>query len=221
MPKILATDPEFIGQRFGKWITVEFSHYSIIKTTGAKGSSYFLCRCDCGKEKVVCRTALLNGQSTSCGCRLIEFNKKRSTHGMSKHPLYKCWVGMRQRCYNKNNDSYKDYGDRGIKVCKQWNDSFIKFYKWAIKSGWEVGLTIERKNFNKNYTPANCTFIHLSEQPNNTRNNVFIEMNGEKQTISEWAKKLNINRNIIYDRIRLGWEAHKALTTPQLVFRKK
>ena len=97
-----ATDNKFIGQRFGKWVTIKFSHYSIIKTTGAKGPAYFICRCDCGKKKIVCRIALVNGQSTSCGCRLIEFNKSRIKHGMSKHPLYKVWSAMKQRCYNKN-----------------------------------------------------------------------------------------------------------------------
>lgn len=221
MSNISATDKRFIGQIFGRWTTIKFSHYTKIKTTGAKGPSYFLCRCVCGNEKVVCRNALLNGQSTSCGCKLIEFNKSRVKHGLSKHALYKVWGSMKQRCYNKNNESYLDYGARGIRVCNEWKDDFIEFYNWAIKNGWNDKLTIERKNFNKNYTPSNCLFIPLIEQPNNTRNNVFIKMNGERLNISQWAKKLNISKYILYDRRRLGWDDIKILTTPQLIIKNK
>lgn len=102
-------------------------------------------------------------------------------HGLSKHPLYRVWGGMCTRCNNPNASSYKWYGGRGIKVCKEWAEDFTAFYRWAITNGYtmpEPGkrnkLSLARINPDEGYSPANCRWttqhVQVAGQRKNTRN---------------------------------------------------
>jgi hypothetical protein len=83
---------------------------------------------------------------------------------------------MKDRCYNKNNKSYKNYGGRRIKVYYEWKDNFINFYNWAIENGWEKGLQIDRKNNDGNYYPSNCRFVTpLVNMRNNRQSKLSIK----------------------------------------------
>lgn len=135
-------------------------------------------------------------------------------HNMCETPLYYVWQAMKQRCYNCNNTRYKNYGGRGIKVCDEWVDNFEEFCNWALFSGYETDLTLDRIDVNGNYCPENCRWITNEEQQNNTTKNVFLEYNGQKLTISQWAKKLNLDRNTLNGRLKKGWSIEKALITP-------
>jgi len=81
------------------------------------------------------------------------------THNLTHHPLYSVWRGMKQRCYNRNVPSYKDYGGRGIEICKEWQESAESFITWALLNGWQDGLWLDRINNNGNYFPQNCRFV--------------------------------------------------------------
>lgn len=69
---------------------------------------------------------------------------------------------MRQRCTNPNDQGWKYYGGKGIRVCSEWDD-FIAFRDWASAAGYEIGLTIDRLNPNAGYEPGNCEFVTRSE----------------------------------------------------------
>ena len=84
----------------------------------------FRCKCDCGNETVVDIYSLRSGAAQSCGCYNVTSHVK---HGWYKHPLYRKWVSMRQRCYDKNCINFNDYGGRGISMCDRWKDSFENF----------------------------------------------------------------------------------------------
>lgn len=146
------------------------------------------------------------------------------THGDSRRGqiqrLYRIWRNMIQRCDNPNKPDYKYYGALGIHVYEEWKQ-YINFKEWAINNGYKDNLTLDRKDCNKGYSPDNCRWITMKEQQNNKKNNHILEFNGETHTINEWADILNIRREIIKDRLRLGWDVEKILTTPVKYMNKK
>ncbi len=135
------------------------------------------------------------------------------THGMSSTPSYRIWRGMKSRCYNKNNKSYKHYGGRGIKICDDWLNNAGAFCKWALNNGYKKGLSIERINVNGNYEPNNCTFIPIGEQANNKTNKVNITINSEVHSETEWSKIAKISKNCIRKR-RLKGKTGEELIEP-------
>ena len=126
----------------------------------------------------------------------------QTTHGLSKHPLYRTWKHIKTRCYNKESPDYKDYGEREIDVCELWKNDFVEFLYWSLKNGWEKGLTIERIDCNKGYSPDNCKWIPMKEQSQNRRNVKMIEYKGETHSIAEWSRITGIARKTLDLRLK-------------------
>ena len=198
------------GNRYGRLVAIN----PIRKNNGI----YWVCKCDCGNTTEVLPQHLNRGLIRSCGClRKDVSSKKNKKHGMSKTRIYKEWKGIKERCLNKNNHAYKNYGGRGITICDEWlgENGFEYFCDWAMQNGYQDNLTIERKDVNGNYCPENCCWIPLGEQALNTRNNVYLEYNGESKPISQWAKEYGINYQVFHNRVRnLGWSMERALHEP-------
>ena len=202
-----------VGQRFGRLINV--SEAAPAYSPSGQKLRKWICKCDCGKTKLVLERNLARGQTRSCGCLRDEVRKTiNKTHGMTKTRIYKIWDMMRQRCNNPNDTAYAYYGGRNIKVCKEWDD-FLVFYDWSVKNGYDDKLTIDRIDNNGNYEPSNCQWATLLEQANNKRNNFLITYLGKTQTVPQWARETGIGKDTIYRRLkRYGWDAGKALTQP-------
>lgn len=100
--------------------------------------------------------------------------RTRELHGMTKTYIYQCWAKMRQRCYNKNLKSYKNYGGRGITVCERWNNSFLAFLE---DMGYKPtdNHELDRIDNNGNYEPSNCRWVTHTENNRNKRNTVLTE----------------------------------------------
>lgn len=166
--------------------------------------------CECGTERKYRMTRIRRGRVKSCGC--IKSEKK---HDLCNHKLHGVWVMMRQRCNNPENARYEWYGARGIKVCEEWNNSFLAFYDWALKNGWKEGLQIDRIDNSGNYEPSNCRWATREANMNNTRQNHYITYNNRTMTVTEWSKELGIKRGTLQQRIKeYGWPIEKAFTEP-------
>ena len=212
-----------IGDNFGKWKVIGFDDKR--SKNSKHGRKYYFCECQCKDRtiKSVREDSLTSQKSMSCGCYNREkVSEATSKHSLSDSNLYDVWVNMKQRCLNKNNPNYKNYGGRGITVCDEWINDFIKFKEWSIENGYEKGLNLDRKDNNKGYYPENCRFITYIENQNNKRTNTYIEFDNEVHTIADWAKKIDMNPRTLVTRLdTLNWSIEKALTTPVNKKRKR
>ena len=126
-------------------------------------------------------------------------------------PWYGTYHSMMDRCYRKNAANYQSYVGRGIKVCEEWHN-VKKFGEWAESSGYCSGLTLDRIDPNGDYCPENCRWVTAKEQANNRRNTIYLTVDGNSRTVSEWATITGINRSTIKNRVRRGWTHERALT---------
>lgn len=138
----------------------------------------------------------------------------RPKHGGCGTLLYKTWHNIRSRCKNPNATKYKYYGGKGIKICKEWDESFVVFRNWCYENGYKQGLTIDRINSNKDYCPENCRWVDYKTQNNNLSSNHLITYKGETHSVYDWAERLGMKHNTFGERIRRGWSIERAIETP-------
>lgn len=127
---------------------------------------------------------------------------------------YNTWNKMISRCYDKNDERYKDWGGRGITVCDRWRYSFNNFLKDMGRKP-KGKISIDRINNNGNYSPENCKWSDHYEQANNRRNNVKVTIDNITKTISEWCLVYDLKTSSVFDRInKRGWSPKEALIVP-------
>lgn len=169
-----------------------------------KMGSRWLCACDCGNRPVVSSYNLRSGITKSCGCWKKEVLVKKATkHGHAGTKEFRAWTHIRQRCYNKNSDDYKNYGGRGITVCESWMKSFSNFIA-DMGEAPSPEHTIERINNNASYSPENCKWDTRLVQCRNRRNVRRFLYKGRALTITELAPLLGLTYIALYKRIVKG-----------------
>lgn len=132
-------------------------------------------------------------------------------NGLSSSRLYHIYYFIIQKCNNKNNPRYNVFGAKGIKVCKEWTDSFINFYNWAMENGYREDLTLFRIDKNGNYEPNNCEWVDMKKQCNNRSSNHLLTYGDKTYTMSELAKLYNIKYDTLKQRLKSGWNLELAL----------
>lgn len=149
--------------------------------------------------------------------RLLKTKSKfKKTHGMTGSPTYISWLGMMHRCKIGNGKHQKNYGARGIRVCKRW----YKFENFLKDMGIRPdGKSIDRINNNSHYFKSNCRWSTTSEQNLNRRlptSSKFsiIEFDGKSMCLEAWERHLNVKRGALRYRFNNGWSKELALTVP-------
>ncbi|MBU3102951.1 hypothetical protein [Clostridium gasigenes] len=200
------------GKAFGRLIVIKLDHKN-------ENGTYWLCKCECGNEKVIKGTSLLNKDkgTKSCGCLTKETCSKNlpahrnASHRMSKTNFYGVWNTMVMRCTNPNSKSYERYGVKGILVCERWR-AFQNFYDDMFLT-YKKGLSIDRINGSKGYYFENCRWVDSKVQANNTKSNHILKYKGISYTLSQASENFNIPYDTLKRRIYKGWSISEAIET--------
>lgn len=196
---------DLTNQRFGKLLVLSYD------------KPKWKCLCDCGIEKSIWPDLLKKGKAKSCGCLRGTGEKAKKDQFSWMRRIYK---GMIRRCYNKDDKSYPTYGGRGITVCDRWKESFKNFRE-------DMGLrpspqhSLDRKDNNGNYCLENCRWATQEEQSNNKSTNIFLEFQGERLTISQWSRKLNLSKTLIRNRINRNLPIDQILSPIKVISTKE
>lgn len=193
-----------------------------VEQIGRKGR--VIVKCVCGKSKSMQLSQFYNENVHSCGCVGVPKGKdsKRYIHGMSRTRIFSVYRDMINRCYDKNDISYSNYGARGIVVCPEWigNRGVENFVEWAYKNGYDENAprgkcTLDRIDVDKGYSPSNCRWVSMSIQANNKTNNNYYTIDGVTKTLSEWCAEYgNLCVQSVYGRLKRGMDIKTALTKP-------
>lgn len=198
---------DLTGSRFGRLVVLRRD--GSIKTNVA-----WRCLCDCGQESRVSGNRLRSGHTMSCGCLLAE-NRKRGTptHGMSHTRLFRAWTGMKTRCTNPMARSWPHYGGRGIRLCKEWSESFEAFRDWSLSYGYSDNLSIDRIDVDGHYTPENCRWATPEQQANNKT----VGRLPDGRRVSDVARQNGIKMTTVRMRVSKGVPIDVACEAPTLV----
>ncbi len=199
------------GQTFGKLYVVKRVE------NDAQGTVQYLCRCECGNEKIVRANHLKRGAVRSCGCLASALTSQRNTtHNKTGTRLYRIWRGIKVRCYDAHHKDFRDYGAKGVTICDEWRDDFQAFYDWAMANGYEENLSIDRIDNSKGYSPDNCRWADNIQQANNKTTNYYVVYKNERLTLSELARKYHLNYTVLGKAIRAGKSLEEAVRRAEI-----
>jgi|SRR5690348_572045 len=157
------------------------------------------CLCDCGKITFITKGSVKYGYNKSCGC--LHFKRNGMSGKNSHRKMYNVWWHLIDRCNNPNNKSYKNYGQRGIKVCERWMN--FKLFLEDVGERPSPKHSLDRIDNDGNYEPNNIRWATQMQQGNNRVNCVYYDLNGEKLTLRQWSIKLNFPYSVLQSRIRV------------------
>jgi len=201
--------PISIDAKFGRW--------TVIREDASRDNHhrYFWARCDCGAEKSVVGTNLIDKTSRSCGClaRKLESKWVNKSHYPPSHGLrskkstrfLKLLYATRNRicamCYRKENVSYPIHGENGHTVCDLWRNGAKDFVDWALEKGYKKGDAITIKEGEKEWGPQNCYVIRKRELMRE-KNSKFLTWKGKSQSLTDWAAELGVTISCISARLK-------------------
>lgn len=209
----IRVEPSSVGQQYGR--------LTVLAVESVGRDTKWLCRCECGTEKLVYKSNVVHGRTRSCGCLNREMSTDRfTTHGMKHSPEYETWCNIKRRCADSGN---ADYHGRGIRVCDGWLNSFEAFVSDMGPRPSDTH-SIDRKDNAAGYdcghcpscvsrgADANCRWATRTEQNNNTRKNVDVTVDGVTMTIAEASRRYGITATLLRQRLfRDGMTADEAV----------
>lgn len=208
---------DLAGKRFGRLMILS-------RAANVGKFVAWLCRCDCGTEKIIKSCHLRNGHTNSCGCLSREGNRYR--HGQSHSPTHNSWLEMLRRCSDPTRNRADAYINRGIRVCDGWK-TFENFH--ADMGDRPAGCTLDRKDNDCNYScghcpqcitnewPANCRWATRKEQCRNRRSSRLITVGDKTATVAEWSELSGVDSKIISYRLKAKWPTQCLLLPPGII----
>jgi hypothetical protein len=214
-----ACNGRFVAKYEVPSVGTEFGWWRVDSDLVSRNPRKVVCVCRCGMRKPVMLHSLCDGSTKSCGC-LRKVNTHSIKHGQSSKgttPEYTAWKSMKTRCSptrgRSSPQTYRDYYERGIRVCERWAKSFEAFLEdMGPRPG--PGYSLDRIDNNGNYEPGNCRWATATEQQNNSRHNHLLTLNGVTRTICAWAKEIGMSRQGLRLRLKT-MSVEEALTRPR------
>lgn len=176
----------------------------MVEHFSASKSIAYKCICDCGKEVTVTSSALKSGNTRSCGCLARDVRRNVfTTHGLSKTSEYSAARAAFQRCNNKHDNGFKNYGGRGIKVKFK---SVGDMATWLVKTMPKPSgrFLLDRIDNNGHYEPGNLRWSTSRDSSGNRRCSRIVSIGGETKTLARWATESGINLNTLAMRVEAG-----------------
>lgn len=186
---------DLIGLRFSRWLVLAAGD-----RPRPNAQLHWLCRCDCGTEKMVAGSNLRSGMSHGCGCSRGNSNL---SHGQSRTGrrtrAYNAWISMKTRTLNPQDNDGARYRDRGIGVSERWL-SYTNFF--ADMGECPEGLSLDRIDNDKGYEKANCRWADRATQNRNTSRNRWVNLRGEAMVLRDATRVLKLSEAAVYGRMR-------------------
>lgn len=178
------------------------------------------CKCVCGSDVSTDLTSVTTGNTKSCGCSR---GKANATHGHTRGRKftaeYQCWAAMIARCEKSSGAEFHRYGGRGISVCERWRHSFENFFIDMGKR--PPSMTLDRINNDGNYEPGNCQWATKAQQAKNTSQNVYLEFNGRRMTLTDWSRETGFAPETISRRLRANLPMERVFSKKRFIERKR
>lgn len=199
---------DIAGIRYGRLVAIS-------RDPEIVGRTYWNCLCDCGNTIVTSLDSLRAGMTRSCGCLKIETVRARSLkHGHSvgyrMSRTLKSYTHAKGRCLNPNDPKYPIYGGRGIKMCKDWLDSFENFLRDMGEC--PPNMTLDRVDPHGHYEPRNCRWANARQQARTRTDNVLVEHDGQTMILKDFASLMGVNYKSLHARVKYrGKTPHEAV----------
>lgn len=195
------------GKRFGKWTAISRNMDRVSRS--GRPVSAWNCRCDCGVVRVVSYHVLWSGKTRGCEACTAAMHP---SSGVSTHHLGRTWCNMISRCHSETSRSYPAYGARGITVCDGWKASFFSFVndmgarpgpEYSVDridnlGGYWCGRCDQCRSLGRD---MNCRWATHKQQVQNSRTPRFVEFDGNRLCLSDWAKRVGITREAMRRRV--------------------
>ena len=208
---------DWIGHRQGRLTIESFDGVRLVGRGGGR-AAFFTFLCDCGKRFSAQKSNIIGRGRNDCGC--VSQLAETAPRGASTDRHHKVWRHMIDRCQNPKNKSFKDYGERGIKVCERWRigeGGLTGFECFLADMGERPAgnYTIERLEGSDGYHAGNCVWLLKCDQSKNRRGVTLIRIGDRVQTIPDWCAETGILYWTALKRIKRGWPPDKAVTVPR------
>lgn len=201
---------DMMGLQFGRLTVVARAENS------KAGGAQWLCRCECGVEKVQTRKNLIKGRVLSCGClrketsREVGLRRRVHGHAVADTPEYRAWRSAINRCRNPKTANYHLYGGRGISVAPEWEQNFALFYE-HVGPRPSPRHSLDRIDPDGDYAPGNVRWADWHTQGNNRRNNHVVNIDGVDMTLAEAIRLKGQKSSRVRQRLAVGWTVERAL----------